>query len=145
MFFTTWVMFWNINKKKKIFLSIQNIKSNCYIIFLKLFSIIFFCSKMCPFSVIYIFIKGLVFVNLCRLFLISSWFNATVAAYRKHLLSFLLMRFIVTFCFLSNQENVYLIHHGLDLFYDIYNTINDYNQRQTHYLSSILNYFDVQC
>ena len=30
-----------------------------------------------------------------------------------------------------------------DLFYDIYNTINEDNQRQTHYLSSILNYFDI--
>ena len=34
-----------------------------------------------------------------------------------------------------------------DLFYDIYNTITEHNQRQTHYLSLILNfhwfYFDT--
>ena len=27
-----------------------------------------------------------------------------------------------------------------DLFYDIYNTITEHNQRQTHYLSLILNF-----
>ena len=36
-----------------------------------------------------------------------------------------------------------MIHHNLDLFYDIYNTINENNQRQTHYLSLIPNYFDI--
>ena len=42
------------------------------------------------------------------------------------------------FCFLSNQENLRMIHHNSNLFYDIYNTINEHNQRQTHYRSSIL-------
>ena len=41
------------------------------------------------------------------------------------------------------QENVYMIHHDLDLFYDIYNTINTHNWRKTHYLSLIPNYFDI--
>ena len=37
-----------------------------------------------------------------------------------------------------------MIDHNLDLFYEIYNTINEHNQRQIHYLSSILaNYFDI--
>ena len=36
-----------------------------------------------------------------------------------------------------------MIDHSLDLFYDIYNTIFEHNQRQTHYLSSIINYFDI--
>ena len=30
-----------------------------------------------------------------------------------------------------------MIHHNLDLFYDIYNTANEHNQRQTLYLSLI--------
>ena len=46
-------------------------------------------------------------------------------------------------CCLSNQENWYMIHYNSDLFYDIYNTINEHNWRQTHYLSLILNYFDI--
>ena len=47
------------------------------------------------------------------------------------------------FCFLSNQENLHIMHHDSDLFYDTYNIINEHNQSQTHYLSSILNYFDT--
>ena len=50
---------------------------------------------------------------------------------------------LLHFSFLSNQENRYMIHHNLDLFYDIYNTIIEHNQRQTHYLTSISNYFDI--
>ena len=124
------------------FFSIQNIKSNCSITFLKIFPIIFFWWKITP-SQLYLLIKGLIFVILCGSFFISSWFNVTATAYWKHLLSFLLMGFIVFICFLSNQENLYIIHHDLDLFYDIYNTITRHNWRQTHYLSSILNYFDI--
>ena len=36
-----------------------------------------------------------------------------------------------------------MIHHDLDLFYNIDNIINEDNQRQTHYLLSILNYFNI--
>ena len=65
-------------------------------------------------------------------------FYATAMVYWKYL-SFLLIGFIVA-CFLSNHENLYMIHYGLDLFYGINNTLTAHNQRQTHYLSSILNY-----
>ena len=47
------------------------------------------------------------------------------------------------FCFFSKQENSYMIHYDLDSFYDIFNTITEHNLRQNHYLSSILNYFDI--
>ena len=36
-----------------------------------------------------------------------------------------------------------MIPHDSDLFYDTYDTINEYNQKQTHCLSSIQNYFDI--
>ena len=36
-----------------------------------------------------------------------------------------------------------MIHHDLDSFYDIYNAVTEHNQRQTHYLSSIVNFFDI--
>ena len=50
---------------------------------------------------------------------------------------------MLLFSFLTNQENLYMIQHNSDLFYDIYNTINDHNRRQTHSFSSIFpNYFD---
>ena len=45
------------------------------------------------------------------------------------------------FVFLSNQENLYMIHHDWDLYYDIYNTINEYNQAL--YLSVIPIFFDI--
>ena len=77
----------------------------------------------------YVYLKGLIFVILSERFPISSGFNATVIAYWKHLLYFLLMEFTVAFCFLSNQKNLYMIHHDSDLFYDIYNTINEHNRR----------------
>ena len=31
-----------------------------------------------------------------------------------------------------------MIHHDSDLFYDLYNTINEHNERLTHYFSFIL-------
>ena len=36
-----------------------------------------------------------------------------------------------------------MIHHDLDLIYDIYNAITEHNRRQTHYLLSIVNFFDI--
>ena len=53
-------------------------------------------GKFIP-SQLYLFIKGLIFAIPCGPFLISWWFNATVKTYWKHLLSFLLTRFIVAF------------------------------------------------
>ena len=57
---------------------------------------------------------------------------------KKHWLSFLWMAFIVPFFFfLFHKENRYMIHHDLDLFYDMHDTVNEHNQRQTRYLSLI--------
>ena len=51
---------------------------------------------------------GLIFLTLGGSLFISSWFNTTVTAYLKHLLSFLLMRFIVAFFFfIQSGEFVY--------------------------------------
>ena len=102
------------------FFSIQNIKSNYCIIFLRFFPITFFLMEtlFLP-SYLYLLIQGLIFVIFCRSCFISFWFNATVTAYWKHLLSFSLMGFIVAFRFLSNQENLYMMHLNLDLFYNI--------------------------
>ena len=36
-----------------------------------------------------------------------------------------------------------MIHHDSDLFYQIYKAINEHNERQTHYLSLISDYFDI--
>ena len=61
----------------------------------------------------------------------------------KAFIIFFIDRIMSLFCYLSNQENLYMIHHYLDFFYDIYNTINGHNQRQTNDLLLIPNYFDI--
>ena len=59
-----------------------------------------------------------------------------------------------SFCyFLQSIENVYYLFYWSDslflfyflshLFYDIYNTMNGHNRRQTQYLPWILNYFGI--
>ena len=93
LFFSTWVKFWNISRIYFVYFSIQNIKSKCCISFLNFLQSSFSDEKCIPYQ-LFLFIKGLIFVILCGLFLIFSWFNATVTAYWKHLLSFLLIGFI---------------------------------------------------
>ena len=36
-----------------------------------------------------------------------------------------------------------MTHHDSALFFDINNTVNEYNGRETHYLLFIPNYFDI--
>ena len=108
---------------------------------LKFFTVIFYSDgKFIP-SHLYLFIKVLIFVILSGFSPFSSWFNATVRAYWKHL--FYWWDLLLLFCFCSNQENLYMIHHDWNLLYEIYNAITEYNWIQTHYLSSIPNYFDI--
>ena len=116
------------------FLSIQDIKINCYIIFFQFFPnhLKIFPDGKFIFSQIYLFMKGLIFAILSECFSICSWFNAIVAAYWKHLLSFLLIGFIAAFLFLLIQQNLCIILQDSNLFHDIYNTVNEHNLRQTH-------------
>ena len=100
------------------------------------FQLLFSDGKLIPLQLYWI-IKGLIFIILSECLTTYSWLCATCTAYRKHLLSFLLIGFIVAFLFLTNQENIYMIHHDSDLFYDIYNRINEHNRRQPHYFSPI--------
>ena len=134
-------MFWNISRIYIFLFSIQNIESNCSIILFNFFRIIFFWWKIDSFRVI--FIKDLTFAIFTRFFPTSSRSNATASVYWKHLLSFYWWNLLLHFCFLSNQENQYMIHLNLTLFYDIYNTTTEHNRRETHYLSVIPNYFDI--
>ena len=109
------------------FFSIRNIESNYYIIFLNFTPIIFFWWKIYSFPLIFICKR----FNFCYSFRIFSWFsswlNATVTAYWKHLLFFYGWDLLLLFCFLSNQENLYMIHYKCDLFYGYHDTINEPN------------------
>ena len=51
---------------------------------------------------------------------------------------------LLPFYFLTIQENLYVIHLYLNLFYEVYNTINQRHQKQINFLSfSFLNLFDI--
>ena len=118
----------------------QNIKSNYYIIFLKIFPIIFFWWKIYSFPFIFIYKM----FNSCysvRIFLFLYDLKRLLQHIEKMCFSFIDGIYCCFFCFLFNQENLRMIHHNSNLFYDIYNTITEHNQRQTHYLSSTLNLF----
>ena len=54
-----------------------------------------------------------------------------------------LLDLLLLFCFLSNLENLYLIKHDYDVFYDTYNAIDEPDERQFQYLLSIPNYFGI--
>ena len=123
------------------FWNIRRIYSFFYVIFLKIFPIIFFCWKIIP-SQLYLFIKGLTFVILCRFFFISSWFNANVGPCWKYL-SFYWWDLLLLFFLLSNLDYLSMIRHDSDLCYDIYNILTEHNRKQSHYLLSIPNYFDT--
>ena len=97
-------IFWNISRIYAFFFSIQNIKSNCYIIFLNSFPVIFFWCIIFFFPVKF-FYKRFNF----NFFIISCDCYSVL----KTTVIFLLMRFIVAFLFLSSQENLCMIHHHL--------------------------------
>ena len=82
--------------------------------------------------------------NLCysvRIFLFLYDLKRLLQHIEKMCFSFIDGIYCCFFCFLFNQENLRMIHHNSNLFYDIYNTITEHNQRQTYYLSSTLNLF----
>ena len=133
MFFTIWVMFWKIIRIIYSFVAYKRaIKSNYYIIFIGVFPVIFFWWNIYSLPVISICKR----FNFCYSLLICFYF------FMKRRL-------------LQQTENICYRFYWLDLFiesiYDSawfrfilwHNTITEHNQRQTHYLSSILNYFDI--
>ena len=94
MFFNRWDMFWNISRVYFFFFlfNIENVKSNCKIIFLKSFLVFYFWRIFYSIPIIFFYKK----LSLCGCLLISLWITATIAAYRKHLSS-LIFVFTVAF------------------------------------------------
>ena len=58
-------------------------------------------------------------------------FNESVAACLKQLSPSLLIEFILVFLFLSKQENLHVIYHVLELFYDICSTTHQHKDQIT--------------
>ena len=78
-------------------------------------------------------------LNFCYSFNIFSYFTK----YRKHLLSFLLIGFIVAFLIFIQSRKSIFDSPRLKFVYSIYNAITEHNRRQKHYLSWNLNYFNI--
>ena len=140
-----WVIFWNISIFGDMFslFQLKTIKSNFCIIFLKFFPIIISWWNLFSFPVMFIYNT----VNFCHPSMIFFLFLHELTRLLQYIENicyfFYWWDLLLHFLFLSNQENLYMTHHDSDLINDIYNTINQHNQRQTHYLSYILNYFDI--
>ena len=138
LFFTVWVMFWNISRVY-IFLAYKTLTTIVTLFFSIFFQSSFSDGKSLSFQ-LYLLIKGLFFVILCGSLFISSWFNRTVTKTFVIVLNDRIYCHLFIFCPIKRSI---MIHHNLDLFCDIYNTITENNRRQTRYLSSIVNYFDI--
>ena len=117
-----------------LFLAYKTLRAIVRLFFSNFFQSYFSDGKFIP-TQLYIFRKGLICVVLHDL----TWLLWHI----ENIYLFSWQDLLLLFCFLSSQENLYMIQHDLDLFYDMYNKINGQNQRQTKYLSWILNYFDI--
>ena len=103
------------NTNTNFFFNIQYIKSNSCIIFLKFFPIIFFRWKMYSFPVILLYKR----FNICYSFrMLSCFFMISCDCYSVLKTFFIFFIDEIYSCFflvfLSNQENLYMIHHDLD-------------------------------
>ena len=115
----------------------KDIKSNCFIVLFELFPVFWMWWKSISFQ-LYWSIKGLIFGILWRLFAMFWWFNATVKAYWKQLSS-LFCGFIVAFLFFDHSgRSTYDPLSFSNLLFEGGNTINQYYQEQTCFLSLVL-------
>ena len=136
-------MFWNISRINFYIFSKQKMKSNCYITFLNFFPIIFFWWKIYSSLVIFIYKRFNFYYSFQIFFLFLHNLTQMLQRVEDIYYPFYWWELLLCFWFLSNQENLYMIHHDFDFFYDICNTINEHNRRQTSCFLLILNYFDT--
>ena len=128
-------MFWNISRIYIYFFSIQNI------IFVNFFPIIFFWWKVYSLPLMFIYKR----FNFCySLWMFFYFFIVQSDGYsvlKTSIIFFIDRIYCCFFYFLPNKENLYdPLRLKLILWH---NAITEHNQRQTYYLSSILNYFDI--
>ena len=125
---------------------IEHIKRNYWIIFLKLVPVIFSWWMIYAFPIVFI-TKGLVFdiPNSSPFFMIECNCCSALKAF------VIIITRIYCWFFLSNQENIYMIHHLSDLFYDLFNIRNQHYQNKITpfhwfflaYFISIKNWFKI--
>ena len=130
LLFKVWILFWNISRICFFFYNIQNLKSNSYIIFLKLFLTIFFWWKLYSFLVIFIHKR----LNFCYYLWVFFCFFVILHYYYNVLKAFIIF-FIdgIYYCFFALYPTRSIIEK----------LINEHNWTQTHYLLLIQNYFGI--
>ena len=78
-------------------------------------------------SELYLFIKGLIFIVLSGFFLFLHDLTRLLQHIESIYYLFYRRDLLLLFCILANQENLYMIHNNLVLFYNIYSTISEHN------------------
>ena len=107
LFFTNWLMFSNVGRIYVFFLLACNIFTEIVRLFFSNFFHSFFPEEKFISFQLYLPIKDLIFDILFECILISLWFNASIAAYWKHLSS-LFFGFIISFLFfIQTGESIY--------------------------------------
>ena len=120
-------MFWNKSRIYIFFLTFKTLRA--IVIYIYIFLIFFQSSfsdeKFIPFQ-LYLFIKCLIFVILSGYFFKFLHDLSRLLQRIKNIcyLFFLMGFIVVSFFILFNQENLRMILHNLDLFYDIMQKIN---------------------
>ena len=82
----------------------------------------FFCSRFPPWTSPILI--GLIMKIIFSLLIYTFTFRITKKI--DFFFTFLLMFFSLLFCFLLNWENIHIIHLNYNLFFDMYNIINEY-------------------
>ena len=108
MFFRFYALSYILKHRQDIFFHVQHkktLKGIIRLFFSNFFQISFFGEKFIP-SQLYLSVKGLIFVILCRSFLISSYFNATVTVSWRYLFFFIDGIYCIAFLFLYPIESI---------------------------------------
>ena len=119
VFFMLWVAFWNLGRIYfflfiKIFTIIQNAWEQSQGFVLNFFLVNFALQIVYLVPTIFSYKRFNIFIFLLGFFSIFFLFNVSVAVHWNYLLLYLFRGFIVTF--LTNQENLYIVHQDLTFF-----------------------------
>ena len=122
------IFFWWIFFSFQLYLSINGL---IFIIFLNVFQFLhelihLFIFGICCCFFVFLSIKGLIFIIPFERFPVSTCLLLFIESNYQHIYW---LNLLLLFYFLSNQENLYVIYHNLDLFYDNCNTIIQHDQR----------------
>ena len=120
-FFTIWIMFWNIFRLYFLLLAYNTLRT----ILRSFFSNLHFSVRKCIAPQLYLFIKCLILILFADSFLFLHDLTWMLHYIESIYYVFYWLDFLLLFLFLFNQENLFIIHHNLQLFYEFYDTTNE--------------------